>query len=46
MPAYICHTLIAREVYKKIYNENISKEYLITYSLGGDLCKFSKCRNN
>ena len=45
MPAYVSHTLMARDVYKKLKNkENVSLDYLLTHSLGGDLCKYAKCR--
>lgn len=44
MPGYVSHTIMAREVYKRIKDKNISLDYIVTYSLGGDLCKYSKCR--
>ena len=44
MPAYISHSIMAREVYDKIDNDNVSLDYMLTYSLGGDLARFSKCR--
>ena len=48
MPSYISHTIMAREVYEKLkskrQNINVSLEYMLTFSLGGDLTKFSKCR--
>ena len=46
MPSYVSHTLMARDVYDKIFNERVSLDYLITYSLGGDLAKYSKCRRD
>lgn len=44
MPGYVSHTVMARDVYNKIDNKNINIDYMITFSLGGDLCKYSKCR--
>ena len=44
MPGYISHTVMARDTYKKINRKDINPDYMITYSLGGDLCKYSKCR--
>ena len=44
MPSYISHTIMARDVYKKLKNNNVDLNYMLTYSLGGDLLKFSKCR--
>ena len=38
--------VMARDVYKRINNKNINLDYMITYSLGGDLSKYSKCRYN
>lgn len=46
MPGYISHTIMARDVYKKLNNRNINLDYMLTYSLGGDLCKYSKCRKD
>lgn len=46
MPAYVSHTIMAREVYNKINNKNVNLEYMLTYSLGGDLCKYAKCRRD
>lgn len=46
MPGYVSHTVIARDVYKRINNKNISLDYMLTYSLGGDLCKYTKCRRD
>ena len=46
MPAYISHTIMAREVYKRINNKYVNEEYMITFSLGGDLTKYSKCRRD
>lgn len=42
MPAYISHLKMAQDVSKKF--NNIDNEYMITFSLGGDLAKYSKCR--
>lgn len=44
MPAYVSHAIMAEDVYKKINNKNISFNYMLTYSLAGDLARFSKCR--
>lgn len=44
MPAYISHVVMASDVYDKLNNKNVSYEYMLTYSLGGDLARFSKCR--
>ena len=43
MPSYVSHTIMARDVYKKI-NKEVSLEYMLTFSLGADLSKYSKCR--
>ena len=44
MPSYISHTIMARDVYNKLNKKNINLEYMLTYSLGGDLTKGAKCR--
>lgn len=44
MPAYISHCLMARDVYDQIDNRNVDIDYMLTFSLGGDLARFSKCR--
>ena len=46
MPAYIGHTIMAREVYNKIDNSLVNRDFMITFSLGGDLSKYSKCRSD
>lgn len=46
MPAYVSHTIMARDVYERISNKNVGLDYMITYSLGGDLCKYAKCRRD
>ncbi len=46
MPAYVSHTIMARDVYNKISNKNVSLDYMITFSLGGDLSKYAKCRKD
>ena len=46
MPAYISHTLMAKDVYNKLEDKNVDLNYMITFSLGGDLCKYSKCRKD
>ncbi len=44
MPGFISHTVMARDVYNRLAKQNINLEYMLTYSLGGDLCKYAKCR--
>ena len=44
MPSYVSHTIMARNVYEKQKTKNVDLNYMVTYSLGGDLTKFSKCR--
>lgn len=44
MPTYVAHTMMARDVHKKLKNEKVSLDYMLTYSLGGDLTNFSKVR--
>mgnify|MGYP003292612585 CR=1 FL=1 len=44
MPAYVSHVIMASDVYDKIDNKYINKDYMLTFSLGGDLARFSKCR--
>ena len=44
MPAYMSHMTMAHDVYNKIDNKNVDLNYTLTFSLGGDLCRFSKCR--
>jgi len=44
MPTYVSHAIMASDVYDRIDNKNISLNYMLTYSLGGDLARFSKCQ--
>lgn len=44
MPAYMSHIVMANDVYNKLENKNVDLDYMLTFSLGGDLCRFSKCR--
>ena len=44
MPGFISHTVMARDVYNKLSDNDIPIDYMMTYSLGGDLCKYAKCR--
>ena len=44
MPGFISHTVMANDIYNKINKRSVNRDYLVTYSLGGDLCKYSKCR--
>ena len=46
MPAYIGHTIMARDVYNKINHKNVNRDYMITFSLGADLTKYSKVRHD
>ncbi len=45
MPSYVSHTIMANEVYNKLNDKTIDLDYFLTYSLGCDLSKYSKCRN-
>jgi hypothetical protein len=44
MPGFVSHTVMARDVYNKLKDKNVSIDYMMTYSLGGDLSKYAKCR--
>ena len=44
MPSYVSHTIMARDVYKKLKDDSVDLDYMLTYSLGGDLSKLAKCR--
>ena len=44
MPGFVSHMVMANDVYKRINNNNVSLKYMRTFSLGGDLCKYAKCR--
>ena len=44
MPGFVSHTVMANKVYNKIDKKNVNLEYMLTYSLGGDLTKYAKCR--
>ena len=44
MPAYVSHSIMALDVYNKLDKKDVSLDYMLTYSLGGDLARFSKCR--
>ena len=46
MPAYVSHTVMAKSVYDKLKKNNVSLDYMLTYSLGGDLSKYAKCRRD
>lgn len=46
MPGYVSHTVMARDVYNELNNKNIDLDYMLTFSLGGDLSKYSKCRKD
>ena len=46
MPSYVSHTIMAHDVYNRIDNKNVDLYYILTYSLGGDLCKYAKCRRD
>ena len=44
MPGFVSHTVMAHDVYKTIDENKVNLDYLVTYSLGGDLCKYAGCR--
>ena len=44
MPAYVSHAIMAKDVYNQLGNKDVSLDYMLTYSLGGDLARFSSCR--
>ncbi len=44
MPGFVSHTIMAQEVYQKLPVKNANLKYMMTYSLGGDLCQYAKCR--
>ena len=44
MPGFVSHTVMAHDVYNMINKDNVNLDYMVTYSLGGDLCKYAKCR--
>ena len=44
MPGFISHTIMAHDVYDNIDNKNVNLDSMLAYSLGGDLCKYAKCR--
>ena len=44
MPGYVSHTIMARDIYQKLNNKKINLDYMLTFSLGGDLTKYAKCR--
>ena len=44
MPGFVSHTVMAHDVYRKIDSSKVDINYMVTYSLGGDLCKYAKCR--
>ena len=44
MPAYMSHIIMANDVYDNVGGDNVSIDYMLTFSLGGDLARFSKCR--
>ena len=44
MPGYVSHTIMARDVYNKLKDKKINLDHMLTFSLGGDLTKFAKCR--
>ena len=45
MPGYVSHTIMARDVYNKLKDKKINLDYMLTFSLGGDLTKYAKCRH-
>ena len=44
MPGFVSHTVMARDVYHRLKNKCANLDYMVTYSLGGDLSKYAKCR--
>ncbi len=44
MPGFVSHTVMAHDVYNNIDNKYVSLDSMLAYSLGGDLCKYAKCR--
>ena len=44
MPGFVSHTIMASDVYQKLAPNKADLNYMLTYSLGGDLCKYAKCR--
>ncbi len=44
MPSFISHIVMARDVYDKLNDKHINLSDMLTYSLGGDLSKYAKCR--
>lgn len=44
MPGFVSHTIMAKDVYNKLNNKDVNLNYMMTYSLGGDLTKYAKCR--
>ena len=44
MPSFVSHIELSKDVSDKLCFDNVLTRYASTYSLGGDLCRFSKCR--
>ena len=44
MPSFVSHIELSKDVSDKLCFDNVLTRYVSTYSLGGDLCRFSKCR--
>ena len=44
MPSFVSHIELSKDVSDKLCFDNVLTRYTCTYSLGGDLCRFSKCR--
>ncbi|MDY3934426.1 MAG: zinc dependent phospholipase C family protein [Bacilli bacterium] len=44
MPSFVSHIELSKDVSDKLCFDNVLTRYTSTYSLGGDLCRFSKCR--
>ena len=44
MPGFVSHTVMAHDAYDMIDKNKVNLDYMVTYSLGGDLCKYAKCR--
>ena len=44
MPSFVSHIELSKDVSDKLCFDNVLTRYTSIYSLGGDLCRFSKCR--
>jgi len=44
MPGFVSHMVMAKDIYNKLNRKHVNLDYMLTYSLGGDLSKYAKCR--